>query len=169
MTRRILRSVAILVATIGLLDVSHALAGTRDTTFRQGVARVVFASPSGLVASGPLVTVSNGRPGLVAAPFPLSLRNTGTIPLDLEVEVVPRGIWDGGLGDGLLGIVRAPDGAVISRGWLADIRFRLSDLRPGETRTCDLDIRWPRALDANRYQGRDLAFDLRAMALAASP
>jgi hypothetical protein len=165
--RKILASVAVVGAAVGLLQASHAVAGTRSMTFRSGIARVAFVSQAGLVRSRPFVAVSDGRPGLRADPVPIALRNTGTITLDLEVWVMLRP-GDGGLGDGLLGIVRARDGAVIYRGSLAGLRFRLVDLRPDETRTCDLGIRWPGGLDGNRLQGRNVAFELRATAVAAS-
>ena len=135
--------------------------------FQSGTLRVEFSDSLGHFVYQPYVNIGAAAPGMAEVHASITLRNNGTIPAAYRVittnllDTAPDSL------DQVLVVAVQKGREVLYRGSLSALLLSGDPLGPGEARTYELRISWPRGPHDDHYQGQSLAFSLQADAVPA--
>jgi hypothetical protein len=138
-----------------------------ESGFQPGTLRVDFTDPSGHPIAHPTVDVRTAAPGMAEAHTSISLRNNGTVPAAYRVVTANLVAAGPDSLDRVLVVTVEKDHEVLYRGSLSGLLVSEVALSPGEVRTYELGISWPRGPSDDHYQGESVTFSLQADAVDA--
>ena len=153
-----------LVVGAGALLTGRSAAGSG---FQPGTLRVDFTDRSGHPIAHPYVDVRTAAPGMAEAHASISLRNNGAVRAAYRLVTANLGTAGPDSLDRVLVVTVQKEDEVLYRGSLSGLLVTEDALGPGEVRTYELGISWPRGAPDDHYQGESVVFSLQADAVAA--